>query len=41
MFDGNTIKLNSEDINFVIIALKMKKFTVFEFYESFINFYHE
>ncbi|CAD8102380.1 unnamed protein product [Paramecium sonneborni] len=40
-FDGITVKLNFEDIDFVLIALKMKKFTVFEFYDSFINFYHE
>ncbi|CAK74528.1 unnamed protein product (macronuclear) [Paramecium tetraurelia] len=41
VFDGNTVKLSSEVTNSVIIALKMKKFTVFEFYEGFINFYHE
>ncbi|CAD8099382.1 unnamed protein product [Paramecium sonneborni] len=40
-FDGNTINLNSDDTNIVVMSLKMKKFTVFEFYESFINFYHE
>ncbi|CAD8165611.1 unnamed protein product [Paramecium octaurelia] len=41
IFDGNTVKLSSDDTSSVIIALKMKKFTVFEFYEGFINFYHE
>ncbi|CAD8180877.1 unnamed protein product [Paramecium octaurelia] len=47
--DGNAIIVDntqirfgsSNDINFVIMALQMKRFTVFEFYESFINFYHE
>ncbi|CAD8113161.1 unnamed protein product [Paramecium sonneborni] len=41
IFDGYTIRLNPDDLNIVLMALKMKKFTVFEFYESFINFYHE
>ncbi|CAD8129701.1 unnamed protein product [Paramecium sonneborni] len=40
-FDGHKVQLNHDDINLVIMSLKMKKFTVFEFYDSFINFYHE
>ncbi|CAD8111280.1 unnamed protein product [Paramecium sonneborni] len=40
-FDDNIINLNPDDIKIVLMALKMKKFTIFEFYESFINFYHE
>ncbi|CAD8100388.1 unnamed protein product [Paramecium sonneborni] len=38
--DGYKVQLNPEDIDLVIMSLKMKKFTIFEFYESFINFYH-
>ncbi|CAD8127673.1 unnamed protein product [Paramecium sonneborni] len=41
IFDGYKVKLNPDDINLVIMSLKMKKFTVFEFYDSFISFYHE
>ncbi|CAD8113818.1 unnamed protein product [Paramecium primaurelia] len=41
MIDNIHIKLSLDDIKFVVTALQMKRFTVFEFYESFINFYHE
>ncbi|CAD8118870.1 unnamed protein product [Paramecium sonneborni] len=40
-FDGYTIRLNPHDIYIVLMTLKMKKFTVFEFYESYINFQHK
>ncbi|CAK74512.1 unnamed protein product (macronuclear) [Paramecium tetraurelia] len=29
------------DIEYVVQALKMRKYTIFEFYESFIHFYHD
>ncbi|CAD8125274.1 unnamed protein product [Paramecium sonneborni] len=41
VFDGYSVKLNPDDIKLVIMSLKLKKFTIFEFYESFISFYHE
>ncbi|CAD8193283.1 unnamed protein product [Paramecium pentaurelia] len=39
--DGQNLYLNIIDADIIVMALKMKKFTAFEFYESFINFYHE
>ncbi|CAD8114042.1 unnamed protein product [Paramecium primaurelia] len=41
MTDNIHIKLSSNDFNFVGTVLQMKIFTVFEFYETFINFYNE
>ncbi|CAD8182991.1 unnamed protein product [Paramecium pentaurelia] len=41
IIDNTNISIGSNEIQFIIMALQMKRFTVFEFYESFINFYHE
>ncbi|CAD8073443.1 unnamed protein product [Paramecium sonneborni] len=39
--DGQNLQVNVNNVDIVVMALKMKKFTAFEFYESFISFYHE
>ncbi|CAD8077908.1 unnamed protein product [Paramecium sonneborni] len=39
--EGQKLLLNINNIDIVLMALKIKKLTVFEFYESFISYYHE
>ncbi|CAD8165613.1 unnamed protein product [Paramecium octaurelia] len=39
--DNKSFGVNGQDIECIIQALKMKKYTIFEFYESFIQFYHD
>ncbi|CAD8138216.1 unnamed protein product [Paramecium pentaurelia] len=41
ILNGQKFRVNTNDFNYVVTALQMKRFTVFEFYESFINYYHE
>ncbi|CAK74524.1 unnamed protein product (macronuclear) [Paramecium tetraurelia] len=41
LVDNQSFSISSQDIEYVVQALKMKKLTIFEFYESFIHFYHD
>ncbi|CAD8120542.1 unnamed protein product [Paramecium sonneborni] len=39
--DNKSFKIYNQDLVCVVEALKMKKYTIFEFYDSFIHFYHD
>ncbi|CAD8077824.1 unnamed protein product [Paramecium sonneborni] len=39
--DGQNLQVSVNNLDIVVMALKIKQITAFEFYESFISFYHE
>ncbi|CAD8165631.1 unnamed protein product [Paramecium octaurelia] len=41
LVDNKSFSINGQDIECIVQALKMKRYTIFEFYESFIHFYHD
>ncbi|CAD8114051.1 unnamed protein product [Paramecium primaurelia] len=41
LINNQIINISEDDLKIVIAALKMKIFTIYEFYQNFIEFYHE